>query len=494
MRPEFYSNDCDEDSSSSNELLQDTRSTAPISVTSTSFSKEFKVIGKSAVPLMFTMFLQYSINAVSILSVGHIGENELAGVSLANVTFVVTSSIFIGMATCLDTLCPQAFGAKKYHLVGIYLQRCIILCFIMAIPVITLYWFSGSILKHVVPSEELALLAQTYLRTLSFGLPGYILFETGKRFLQAQGNFTGGQYTLLFCAPVNALVNYFFVFKLEMGFIGAPIAVALNYWLMASLLLSYVFFIDGKQCWYGFQFKQCFKGWNTMISLALPGIVMIEAEFVAFQIITLSSSYFGTTALAAQSIVSSMASLSFQIPFSISIAASTRIGNLIGTNSKAASKISVDVTLCYSALSGLWNFSILYFFRLQIAKIFTSDSDVASMASFIFPIVALNQFFDCFNVLAAGCLRAQGRQKIGGYLNILAYYSVGVPLALLLGFKLGYEIRGLWAGLGSGIFVLAGLQVYVIYTSNWDSIIEAAIERYTQAESDKIVDERTALV
>lgn len=486
----------DEDSSSSSTEVspRDYGSIPTDSSAPTTFNNEFKIIGKSAIPLIFTMFLQYSINTVSILSVGHIGENELAGVSLANVTFVVTSSIFIGMATCLDTLCPQAYGAKKYHLVGIYLQRCIALCFIIAIPVITVFYFSGTILKHVVPNEELAYLAQAYLRIVSLGLPGYILFETGKRFLQAQGNFIGGQYTLFFCAPLNAVLNYVFVFKFGLGFIGAPIAVALNYWIMALLLFSYCVFIDGKQCWYGFQFDQCFKGWKTMIDLALPGILMIEAEFVAFQIITLSCSHFGTTALAAQSVVSSMASLSFQIPFSISIAASTRIGSLIGSRAKDASKISVKVTLLYSLFSGLWNFSILFFFRSQIAHIFTSYPVVASKAIYVFPVVALNQIYDCLNVLAAGCLRAQGRQKIGGYLNLIAYYIIGVPLALLFGFKLGYEIRGLWVGLGIGIFALAIFEIYYIYTSDWDKIIETSIQRHKQAESDKLIDENAVLV
>lgn len=490
----FLDND-EQSSSSSNEQSLEYGTLDPIvgDEYTTTFQNEFKLIGKSAVPLMFTMFLQYSINTVSILSVGHIGENELAGVSLANVTFVVSSSIFIGMATCLDTLCPQAYGAKKFHLVGIYLQRCIALCFLIAIPIITLFFFSGSILKHIVPNDQLAYLAQTYLRIISCGLPGYILFETGKRFLQAQGNFIGGQYTLFICAPLNILLNYVFVFKFKLGFIGAPIAVALNYWIMAILLFSYVVFIDGRQCWYGFQLNQCFKGWGSMISLALPGIIMIEAEFFAFQIITLSCSRFGTTALAAQSVVSTTASLSFQIPFSISIAASTRIGNLIGSNAKKASKLSVKVTLFYSIFSGLWNFCILYFFRSQIANTFTSDSIVAQKAIYVFPVVALNQMYDCLNVLAAGCLRAQGRQKIGGYLNLIAYYMIGVPLAFLFGFKWGYEIRGLWIGLGFGIFSLALFELYFLYTSDWDQIIEASIKRHKQADSGK-VDEHTTLV
>lgn len=80
-----------------------------------------------------------------------------------------------------------------------------------------------------------------------------------------------------------------------------------------------------------------------MIKLALPGLVMVEAEFLAFEILTLVSSYFGTTHLAAQSILITITSLTFQIPFSLSIATSTRVANLIGATLSGAAKTTAKV-------------------------------------------------------------------------------------------------------------------------------------------------------
>lgn len=67
---------------------------------------------------------------------------------------------------------------------------------------------------------------------------------------------------------------------------------------------------------------------------------MVEAECLAFEILTLASSYFGTTHLAAQSVLATIATFTFQIPFPISIAASTRIANLIGATLADAAKVS----------------------------------------------------------------------------------------------------------------------------------------------------------
>lgn len=80
-----------------------------------------------------------------------------------------------------------------------------------------------------------------------------------------------------------------------------------------------------------------------MIQLALPGLLMVEAEFLAFEILTLASSYFSTSHLAAQSILSTITALTFQIPFPISIAASTRVANLIGASLADAAKVSAKV-------------------------------------------------------------------------------------------------------------------------------------------------------
>jgi MATE family multidrug resistance protein len=82
---------------------------------------------------------------------------------------------------------------------------------------------------------------------------------------------------------------------------------------------------------------------GPMVKLALPGLLMVEAEFLAFEILTLASSYFSTTHLAAQSILSTLTALTFQIPFPISIAASTRVANLIGATLSDAAKMSAKV-------------------------------------------------------------------------------------------------------------------------------------------------------
>lgn len=81
-----------------------------------------------------------------------------------------------------------------------------------------------------------------------------------------------------------------------------------------------------------------------MIRLALPGMIMVVAEWFAFEILTLVSGQFGTSYLAAQSILVTLTSTTFQLlPFPLSIAASTRVANLIGSKLVDAAKTSAKV-------------------------------------------------------------------------------------------------------------------------------------------------------
>lgn len=80
-----------------------------------------------------------------------------------------------------------------------------------------------------------------------------------------------------------------------------------------------------------------------MLKLALPGLIMLEAQFLAFEILALVSAQFGSAHLAAQSIIITITTSTFQLPFPLSIAASTRVANLIGASLVDAARLSAKV-------------------------------------------------------------------------------------------------------------------------------------------------------
>lgn len=260
---------------------------------------------------------------------------------------------FQGLATSLDTLCAQAYGSGHKHLVGLQCQRMAFFLLVLTLPVAILWiFFAEGILMALVPEPESAKLAALYLRILILAIPGLILFECGKRFTQSQGLFQATTYVLIIAAPFNVFLTWFLVWKMELGFIGAPISVAIVETLLPIMLFLYVRFVDGMQCWGGLN-KRAFSNWWVMIRLALPGMIMVEAEWLAFEIITLMASRFGSEYLAAQSVLVTLSTIAYQFPFPLSIAASTRVANWIGAGLVDAAKITAKVV---SFVSNTLNF------------------------------------------------------------------------------------------------------------------------------------------
>lgn len=455
----------------------------------TSVAVELKALMMSSIPLVTTFLLQNSLSTVSVLSVGHLGATELAAVSMGSMTANITGYATIqGIATALDTLCPQAFGAKRYHLIGAYFQKCAALISAVMVPVLIVWVFFGyQLICLLVPDKETAKLSAKYLQIIAPGIPGYVLFECGKRFLQAQGVYHISTYVLMVAAPSNAAMTV--VLVRAMGYIGAPIAVAINYWIMAfGLWFLTVFYVRADQtssgmhpltCWDGWSFRLAFSAWGSLIHLAIPGLIMLEAEFLAFEILTLMASYLGTVALAAQSIGSTMASLTYQIPFAIGIAASTRIANYLGAGLSRSAERATNVALAFGAAVSMVNFSVLYFFAEAIGRLFTGDEEVISLVELIMWLIACMQVTDAINANSAGCLRGQGQTKIGGIVNLVLYYVIGLPLALYLSFYSPWKgsLYGLWVGCVVALALIGAIQSYYALTADFDLLCRQASDR-----------------
>ncbi|KAM1010598.1 hypothetical protein ACFX2I_045973 [Malus domestica] len=70
----------------------------------------------------------YMLSFVTLMFCGHLGALELAGASIASVGIQgLAYGIMLGMASAVQTVCGQAYGAKQLPAMGIICQRAIIL-------------------------------------------------------------------------------------------------------------------------------------------------------------------------------------------------------------------------------------------------------------------------------------------------------------------------------------------------------------------------------
>jgi len=430
-----------------------------------------------SVPLIGSYLLQYFYTVVTIYVAGHIGSDALAAASIGVTTMTIVGyAIFEGMATALDTLCAQAYGSGNLHGVGLHVQRMILLMAVTAIPVGAFWACSPWVLALVVKQEYLAHMAGRFLQVSLIGLPGYAIFEASKRFVQAQGDFTSSLVVLAICAPVNVLLAWLFCFRFDWGLTGTALAAALTSTLRPILLAVYIFMFNRQtmQCWGGFS-RKAWQKWAPMVRLATAGTVLNLSEWFAFEVVTFSSSYISTKHIAAQTILTTTSVLVWHIPFSVSVAVSTRVGHLIGSGAiKNAKRVITFYAIIFVCI-GLFDGMLVLSLRRYIPKFFSDDSEVQAIAVRTMPVVASFQIMDAIIAGASGCLRGFGRQSVSAWAAVLVNYLAAVPIALWLELgSPGLELIGCWSALQGGMVIVASIEIATMKLMSWQKCVEEA--------------------
>ncbi|VFQ98109.1 unnamed protein product [Cuscuta campestris] len=108
--------------------------------------------------------------------------------------------------------------------------------------------------------------------------------------------------------------------------------------------------------------------------------------------------------------------------------------------------------------------------------VYTKDIDVIRRIASLMPVLALSSFWDGIQSVLSGIARGSGWQKSGSVINFAAYYILGIPLAIVLGFVLHLKSMGLWLGLISALAVQAINFTILTMRTNWEhEAMQAAI-------------------
>lgn len=194
-------------------------------------------------PMVFVSVFQYSLQVISLMFVGHLDELLLAGVSLSTSLINATGfNVLIGLSSALDTFCGQSYGAQQYHMVGIHMQRAIVVTMLATIPMSFIWAYLGPILVVLHQDKTIATQAQLYARYLIPSLSANALLRCIVKFLQTQSIV----FPMLLASGVTTLAHVLFcwilVLKFSLGIKGAAIAFCISNWLNTVLLALYIRF------------------------------------------------------------------------------------------------------------------------------------------------------------------------------------------------------------------------------------------------------------
>ncbi|KAG4939720.1 hypothetical protein AAZX31_16G175500 [Glycine max] len=433
--------------------------------------KEVFSISKIVIPMILTGLLLYCRSMISMLFLGHLGELALAGGSLAIGFANITGySILSGLAVGMEPICGQAFGAKRFTLLGLCLQRTILLLLFTSLPISLLWLYMKQILLLCGQDVAIATQAQSYL---VYSIPDLI----AQSFLHPLRIYLRTQsitLPLTLCASFSILlhipINYFLVAHLKLGIKGVALGgVLTNFNLVASLILYIVFSGTHKKTWGGFSFE-CFTQWKSLLNLAIPSCVSVCLEWWWYEIMILLCGLLVNpkATVASMGILIQTTSLLYIFPSSLSFSVSTRVGNKLGAQKPSKARLSAIVGLSCSFMSGVLALVFALMVRNTWASMFTKDKDIITLTSMVLPIIGLCELGNCPQTTGCGVLRGTARPKVGANINLGCFYLVGMPVSIWLAFFTGYDFQGLWLGLLAAQGSCAVTMLVVLCRTDWE--------------------------
>ncbi|KAK7283671.1 hypothetical protein RIF29_13362 [Crotalaria pallida] len=433
--------------------------------------KEVFSISKIAFPMILTGLLLYCRSMISMLFLGHLGELALAGGSLALGFANITGySVLSGLAVGMEPICGQAFGAKRFTLLGLCLQRTILLLLFTSIPISLVWLYMKQILLFCGQDEAIATQAQSYLLYSIPDLVAQSLLHPLRIYLRTQSI----TLPLTLCASFSILlhipINFFLVSHLNLGLKGVALSgVWTNFNLVASLILYILFSGTHKKTWGGFSYE-CFTQWKSLLNLAIPSCISVCLEWWWYEIMILLCGYLinPTATVASMGILIQTTSLLYIFPSSLSFSVSTRVGNKLGAQKPLKARLSAIVGLSCSFISGLSALVFSLMVRNIWATMFTRDKDIITLTSLVLPIIGLCELGNCPQTTGCGVLRGTARPKVGANINLGCFYLVGMSVSIWLAFFAGFDFQGLWLGLLAAQGSCAVTMLVVLSRTDWE--------------------------
>uniref|UniRef100_A0A0D9XIS6 Protein DETOXIFICATION n=1 Tax=Leersia perrieri TaxID=77586 RepID=A0A0D9XIS6_9ORYZ len=390
---------------------------------------------------------------VSVMFVGHLGELPLAGASLATSLANVTGfSLLSGMATAMDTLCGQAYGARQYHLLGVYAHRAMVVLAAACVPIAAVWASAGKILLLLGQDAAIAAEAGAYARWLIPSLAAYVPLQCHVRFLQTQAVVLPVTASSAATAILHPIVCWVLVFWAGMGSRGAALANAVSYGVNVAILAFYVRASKSgcKATWGSFS-GEAFRELRQFVALALPSAMMICLEWWSFEILVLLSGLLPNP----------------QLETSV-LSICTRVSNEIGGGHPQAAKLATRVVMYMALSEGLIISLTMFLLRNVWGYMYSNEQEVVTYIARMLPILGISFFIDGLHTSLSGLLTGCGKQKIGAAVNLGAFYLVGIPMAVLLAFFLHLNGMGLWLGIVCGSIIKLLVLVLVSCGIDWE--------------------------
>lgn len=424
------------------------------------------------IPMNSTWFIK---TAITTAFLGRIGELQLAagtlGYTFANVTGF---SILTGLCWGMEPICGQAHGAKNQKLLHKTLLMTIALLLITTLPITLLWFYMDKIYAILGQQRDIIVIAKRYLLYLLPDLLVTTFLSPLKAYLSSQGKtlpimLSSGTVLALIHIPANILLSR------AKGIEGVALATGLTDLILTIILALYILSTEIKsgyikEGWWDPKwgdwvrllslaiqccFTGCLKWWFYEIIILLAGRMHDAQQMVAVLTVVLNFDY-----------------LLNGFMVSIATCASTRVSIELGAGNavfaRTAAYVSLGLSMIVGGMGGLGMIAL----RDKWGSLFSHNNEgVVEGVGKMLVIMAMVEVFSFPLGACGGIVRGTSKPWLG-MTSVLGYYLVGLPLSVILCFRVEIGLYGLMLGFLVGSISSAGLLSVFVLRIDWDAEAE----------------------
>ena len=419
-------------------------------------------------PLVATNAIETAMGLTNAAMIGRIAPSALAASALAMALYMLCLVFGIGLSAALSSLIARERGrdATDTTVVRHLVQGGLWNAVLVALPISIFLSQGGPILRALGQDPALIGEASTYLHALQGAIVPALVYLTLRSVFAAMERPRWTVAAGVFGVVINAALNWVLIdgrFGLPALGLGGSGLATLCANLVMALVLVLVLAFDPT-----FKPYRVFAGllrppWHAcgaLWRLGLPIGVAIVLEVGMFAAATGLIGHFDPSALAAHAIALQVASFTFMAPLGLAQAATVRVGQAYGAGDRVGMRragwtafaLGIAAMTCSAASFLIVPGPIVGLF---LARAEPGSAEVLRMASVLLAIAGLFQIADGAQVVLAGMLRGLQDTRMPALIAAIGYWGVGLPVAAVLGIRLGAP--GVWIGLTAGLFAVAGL-------------------------------------
>lgn len=427
-----------------------------------------KSLMRLALPAMGASFFSSIYNLIDTFWIGHLGADQVAGVTLAMMIFYYGSIFNDLFGTPSVIMISRRYGENDHEGVKWVVGQTILAKTILGtLFMIFAYLFMTHLLILIGAGENTLSYGIDFLKWRLWVIPlsfaGYTMMTTFRG--------TGDIYKLFWVQGASAVMNIIldpiFIYALKMGVGGAAIASDISeiYLLVMGIILlnsknSYVKMNPFKYM------KPKIDILKKMIFLGIPSVFDTFSANLVYSIVLRFASFYGTDLIAALGIVNNIRSISFTLGFSMNMSTSTMIGQNIGAKKHDRLKKIVTSSIWIGELIiGGYVFA-LFFFGSPITYFFTPNANVAFMGGIMMKFFAVNEIFFMIAMVGYGVLTGGGLTRTTMMIGVISDWVVLAPLIFIFSsLHLNWEFMIFSFVIQSA--VMAGLAIGEVKRGKW---------------------------